>query len=124
MRVIIGAMGLAAVVALCSRVQADPWKDESGHGRGGPPPWAGRGGEPPDWARGKGVWDGMGAAVHRRGRGLAATTTASGTTIIDGRITAASAAITNPGSTAGTTGTISGTAMSGIGTGGDGGGSR
>ena len=37
---------------------ADPWKNESGHGRGGPLPWAGRGGEPPDWARGRGVWDG------------------------------------------------------------------
>jgi surface antigen len=36
---------------------ADPWKDESGHGRGewrrgGPPPWAGDG--PPPWARGRG----------------------------------------------------------------------
>ena len=58
MRLMIGAMSLAAVVALCARAEADPWKDESGHGRGGPPPWAGRGGEPPDWARGKGVWDG------------------------------------------------------------------
>lgn len=40
---------------------ADPWKDESGHGRGewrggGPPPWAGEG--PPPWARGRGGKDG------------------------------------------------------------------
>lgn len=58
---------------------ADPWKDESGKGRGGPPGWArgeggpppwaaarglrdgrfrDRGGETPDWARGRGYWDG------------------------------------------------------------------
>lgn len=48
----------AGVLLISASAYADPWKDESGHGRGGPPPWAGRGGEPPDWARGKGVWDG------------------------------------------------------------------
>jgi len=40
---------------------ADPWKDESGHGRdewrrGGPPPWVGD--WPPPWARGRGGRDG------------------------------------------------------------------
>jgi hypothetical protein len=35
---------------------ADPWKDESGHGRGrGKGAWHG---ETPGWARGRGYWDG------------------------------------------------------------------
>src|SRR3712207_6708122 len=56
---------VAGVLALSAPLRADEWKDESGQGRWGPPPWAGKGkgkghdrGEPPDWARGKGVWDG------------------------------------------------------------------
>ena len=55
---------IGAILVLATSLQADPWKDESGHGRRGPPPWAGKG-EPPDWARGKGVWDGHGK--HRGG---------------------------------------------------------
>ena len=68
-------MALAAVALMPTVALTDDWKDESGKGRGAPPPWAGgpppwagrgegpplwpgRGGEPPDWARGRGVWDG------------------------------------------------------------------
>lgn len=51
-------MTLFTITVLPGLAFADDWKDESGKGRGGPPPWAGKGGEPPDWARGKGVWDG------------------------------------------------------------------
>ena len=49
---------LLAVAILPGTLLADPWKDESGHGRRGPPHWSQRGGEPPDWARGRGAWDG------------------------------------------------------------------
>ena len=55
MRLVAGS--LIAVLTFGAAAQADPWKDESGKGRGGPP-WARQGGGPPDWARGKGVWDG------------------------------------------------------------------
>lgn len=62
---------LLTVTLLPGLAFADWWKDESGQGRGGPPPWAGRAGEPPDWARGKGVWDGHfkhgGPPAYRQG---------------------------------------------------------
>ncbi|HEY8503295.1 MAG TPA: hypothetical protein VIL46_01855 [Gemmataceae bacterium] len=78
MRRILWTAALAGLLAAGGQAWADPWKDESGHGKRGkgpppwagrgwetPPPWAGRGGEPPDWARGRGVWDGH----FKHGRG-------------------------------------------------------
>lgn len=62
----------ALALALSSNALADPWKDESGHGK-----WIGgwgefnrewkseSRGETPWWARGKGYWDGH--FKHRRG---------------------------------------------------------
>src|SRR5688572_15937872 len=55
----------AAALLIGSGAWADPWKDESGHGRWGPgwgqfkQEWRGDfEGETPWWARGKGYWDG------------------------------------------------------------------
>lgn len=45
---------LVSALALPQLASADPWKDESGHGR-----WNGGWyGETPGWARGRGYWDG------------------------------------------------------------------
>lgn len=59
-RILAGVLSLL-LAATALAAAADPWKDESGHGRkewrgGGPPPWAGDG--PPPWARGRGGGDG------------------------------------------------------------------
>ena len=53
MRIAGGAL-LLFLTVLSGAVLADPWKDESGHGR-----WRGaRRGETPGWMRGRGYWDG------------------------------------------------------------------
>lgn len=57
MRQIVGVT-FVAMAFLSSIALADPWKDESGRGRGGPPGWAEGRGETPGWARGRGYWDG------------------------------------------------------------------
>ena len=54
---LLGAALTLIVAGVALPAAGDPWKDESGHGRGewrggGPPPWAGDG--PPPWARGRG----------------------------------------------------------------------
>ena len=56
-RIFAGVLALGVVLAAPPRAGADPWKDESGHGRrgwegGGPPPWAEDRGGPP-WERGR-----------------------------------------------------------------------
>jgi hypothetical protein len=57
-KVIFGFATLVICLSIGTTALADPWKDESGHGKGrGHYGWRGHG-EPPDWARGKGVWDG------------------------------------------------------------------
>ncbi len=50
---------LLAVVAGTQLAWADPWKDESGHGKWKfKQGWVQHYGEPPPWLRGKGYWDG------------------------------------------------------------------
>lgn len=62
-KIVFGLATLVTCLALGTDALADPWKDESGHGRGKGKghykhEWKKRGGETPDWARGKGFWDG------------------------------------------------------------------